>query len=63
MLMCSETPSAPNLIASFTEPVNIFLFGAVDNEVLDEKCANIPTLVGLGNVLIIPLLIMILVKP
>ena len=63
MLMCNETPSAPNLIASFTEPVSIFLFGANDNAVLDEKWAKIPTLVGLGNVLIIPLLIMMLVKP
>ena len=63
MLMCNEMPSAPSLIASLTEPVNIFLFGAVDNDVLDEKCTSNPILVGLGSVFIIPLLIITLVSP
>ena len=53
--MCKDTPSAPRRNASFTDPVNIFLFGAVERDVLAEKCTNIPTFGGLGNVLIIPL--------
>jgi len=37
MFMCKDTPSAPSLSASLTEPVSIFLFGAVESDVLAEN--------------------------
>ena len=40
--MCSETPSAPNVTASFTVPVSIFRFGDNDNAVEISKIFTAP---------------------
>ena len=63
MLMCSDTASAPSLIAPSTLPISIFLFGAGPSDVLPEKCAIRPMSGDLGMVLIIPLLTSTHVSP
>ena len=48
---------------SHSQPVNIFLFGDMEREVLPEKCTMSPILVGFGRFLKIPLLIITDVRP